>query len=178
MKKYLIALALLFALPVWSAELKLFWNYSKIALADKDKVFVEKILQEIDFYEVAMDLMVNNGARSGVINKYLNLCKNNQFGGHVNFTVELMSGKFDPYFRKALTNTNGPSNARDFATVFLSVTDEYERKELLKLSAQKSKFVNKLVVGYYLNDFVVSNNAAFENIGNSFYAEHCGTKSN
>ena len=178
MKKYTIALAFMFSLPVWSTELKFFSNYEKIPLTARDKVFVEQLLHEIDFYEMAMDLMVKTGARNGVINKYLNHCKNNEFGGYGSFTGELMAGKFDLYFRKILTNTNGPSNARNFATIFLSVADEYDRNELLKLSSQKSKFVQKLIVRYYLNDFVISNNAAFENIGNSFYTEHCGAKSN
>ena len=77
MKKYIIVLAFMLALPVWSTELKLFSNYVKIPLTDSDKVFVAKILQEIDFDEVAMDLMVNV-ARNGLINKYESFCKKNE----------------------------------------------------------------------------------------------------
>jgi hypothetical protein len=58
----------------------------------------------------------------------------------------------------------------------LSVVDESDRNELLKLGALKSKFVNKLIVGYYLNTFIASQESAFKSIGNSFYAEHCGSK--
>lgn len=175
MKKYLFAFALLSSFSAFSAELKLFHNYVKVPLANKDKVFVAKILQEIDFDEVAMDLMVNV-ARNGLINKYESFCKKNEFGGDNIFTTDLLSGKFDSYFRNMLTNSNGPDNAKEFVAIFLSVVGEPDRNELLKLGALKSKFVNKLIVGYYLNTFIASQESAFKSIGNSFYAEHCASK--
>ena len=178
MKKYLLILLLLLSTPIWSAELNLFNNYGKRTLAVNDKIFVERLLEEINFDEVALDLMVTSGAGSGVINNYLTHCKNNEFGGQLKFTLDLTASKFDSNLRTILIKSNGPANSRDFAMIFLSITNESERKELLELSAKRSKFVNKLIVGYYLNPFINENRAAFENIGNIFYAEYCGEKNN
>ena len=177
MKKYIIALAFMLALPVWSTELKLFSNYGTRTFSANDKAFVEKLLQEIDFDEVAMDLMAQ-GVRNGVINDYLFFCKNNELDGHIKFTLDLVEGKFDSTFRRFLANTNGLFSSKEFAIIILSTVTESDRKDLFKLSELKSKFVNKLIAAYYLKLFIDGNKAAFENIGNAFYAEKCSAKSN